>query len=78
MFGIRTLVITSCFFRVDNRLEFHDDLQEAIDDDKGGKLIVIGDFNAKVGQKEDDEECVGNYGFGRRNPRGSRMWGFIA
>ena len=57
---------------------FYDDIQAVIDDDRCGKPIVMGDFNAKIGEKQDNEQCIGNYGYGRRNMRGARLIEFSA
>ena len=35
-------------------------------------MIVMGDFNASVGEG-DDEKVAGKYGLGKRNARGQRM-----
>ncbi|KAK0424256.1 hypothetical protein QR680_008579 [Steinernema hermaphroditum] len=38
---------------------------------------LLGDFNAKIGRKEeDDEEAVGNFGYGDRNVRGQQLLDF--
>ena len=40
----------------------------------GTKLIVMGDFNAKIGKREDwEERTVGQFGSGERNDRGDRL-----
>lgn len=39
----------------------------------GKKIIVMGDFNAKIGQPNPNEIVTGNYGFGIRNGRGDRL-----
>ena len=38
-------------------------------------LIILGDFNAKVG-KENFQNIAGNYGLGKRNERGDRLLQF--
>ena len=53
-----------------------DDLDEAlINVESKYKIIIIGDFNAKIGKKEDDcgSIYVGPYGIGKRNDRGERL-----
>jgi hypothetical protein len=54
---------------------FYDDLQIAINDFKYCKwFIVMGDFNSKIGQRENGEEDVmGPHCYGTRNERGDRM-----
>eukprot|EP00112_Aurelia_sp_Birch-Aquarium-sp1_P017361 Seg4013.3 transcript_id=Seg4013.3/GoldUCD/mRNA.D3Y31 product="Craniofacial development protein 2" protein_id=Seg4013.3/GoldUCD/D3Y31 len=53
--------------------EFYDKLQQVIDTTaKGDTLFIIGDFNAKVGEKE-ELGIVGKYGLGNRNNAGERL-----
>ncbi|CAH2093517.1 unnamed protein product [Euphydryas editha] len=54
--------------------KFYEDLNEAhslID----GRVLVTGDFNAKIGQqqKTDNNQIIGRFGFGKRNERGERL-----
>ena len=56
--------------------EFYQNLQETID--KVGKrdiLIIMGDFNAKVGKEtaEEEEKIKGPFGIGQRNERGAKL-----
>ncbi|XP_028042728.1 craniofacial development protein 2-like, partial [Bombyx mandarina] len=37
----------------------------------------MGDFNAKLGRRGDDELKVGPFGFGQRNPRGQMLADFM-
>ncbi|XP_063825298.1 craniofacial development protein 2-like [Ostrinia nubilalis] len=37
----------------------------------------MGDFNAKLGMRSDDELRVGQFGCGQRNPRGQRLAEFL-
>ena len=39
-------------------------------------IIVMGDFNAKIGIGESNEQCTGNYGSGLRNTRGQMLINF--
>ncbi|XP_045492403.1 craniofacial development protein 2-like [Colias croceus] len=39
--------------------------------------VVMGDFNAKLGKRGDDELRVGQFGFGQRNPRGQKLADFL-
>ena len=36
-------------------------------------VIIAGDMNAKSGKRRQDEECLGNYGRGRRNKNGEHL-----
>ncbi|CAH2090099.1 unnamed protein product [Euphydryas editha] len=54
--------------------KFYEDLNQAhslID----GRVLVTGDFNAKIGQqqKTDNNQIIGRFGFGKRNERGERL-----
>ena len=40
------------------------------------KIIVMGDFNAKIGEGEDSECGIGPYGLGKRNDRGDMLADF--
>lgn len=52
---------------------FYEELREALQTTKNHELtIILGDFNAKVGQGE-VENCVGKFGLGQRNERGDRL-----
>ena len=57
---------------------FYSQLQLSVDGTPtGDMLIVMGDFNAKVGQQwEDGEGMVGKFGMGDRNGRGDRLVAF--
>jgi hypothetical protein len=51
----------------------YEKLEEIIKKQKGTEyLVVMGDWNAVVGEGEPDE-CVGQYGLGERNNRGERL-----
>lgn len=64
--------------------EFYDQVKTALNRTVKGKSIVhtmiIGDFNAKLGRKldtDEDLECVGRYGSGKRNERGDTLIEFL-
>ena len=57
---------------------FYDRLAETVESCKGNLTYLVGDFNAKVGQKEYDERVVGKFGLGERNVRGQRLVDFAA
>ncbi|XP_037781428.1 craniofacial development protein 2-like [Penaeus monodon] len=54
--------------------EFYDDLRNALQRKKAHFNIIKGDFNAKVGNG--DEDCVGPFGYGTRNERGDDLVNF--
>ena len=54
--------------------EFYDDLYTEIKYKKAHFNIIMGDFNAKIGNG--DEECFGNFGYGIRNDRGDDLINF--
>ena len=58
--------------------EFYDKVSAVVDSCTGNKTFVIGDFNAKVGRKEQGERTVGNFGLGERNSRGQMLVEFAA
>lgn len=60
--------------REENEIEeFYANLEEVLKSTKSNhSTIVMGDFNAKIGQGSVDK-CVGEYGLGERNQRGDRM-----
>lgn len=58
--------------------DFYDDVTLAINNDHVTHTIVMGDFNAKVGQHLNDEQCTGQYGLGTRNKRGERLVDFAS
>ena len=54
--------------------DFYTLLEETIRKHKANKMIIMGDFNSKVGHREhNDEEPMGPYGYGTRNKRGDRL-----
>ncbi|XP_023233867.1 craniofacial development protein 2-like [Centruroides sculpturatus] len=52
---------------------FYENLKESVEMAKSNDIIIVmGDFNAKVGN-EKISECMGQYGLGKRNKRGDRL-----
>ena len=45
---------------------------------RGGKVVVVGDFNAKVGSAELGETFIGKHGLGNRNERGQTLVDFCS
>lgn len=58
--------------------EFYDQLQQQIDlIDRNDAMIVMGDWNAKVGTDHDTwPDTIGKYGFGEANERGEKLLEF--
>lgn len=58
--------------------EFYDSVNEALRDTSNcDYLIVMGDFNAKVGQSDDsNSDIMGKFGYGIQNERGDRLINF--
>ena len=53
--------------------DFYETVQSAVDSvPKRDFLIIMGDWNAKIGRTE-KSECVGQYGLGTRNERGDKL-----
>ena len=54
--------------------EFYEVLDDTLNNHQSQMNFVIGDFNAKVGKKlHQDEEAIGNFGWGKRNNAGQRL-----
>lgn len=54
-------------------INFYSKIQEA-QTYAGVNLIIMGDFNAKIGQPKNTEHLImGKYGFGKRNARGEKL-----
>ena len=60
--------------------EFYEDLQRTINETSSqDMLIVLGDFNAKVGSDWEPWDCIlGKFGCGERNTRGEKLLNFCA
>ena len=52
---------------------FYEDVQKAIDRKRAHFMVIMGDFNAKVGKRVEQETSIGNHGIGTRNERGQRL-----
>ena len=52
--------------------EMYDELAAIVDNKTTHYTIIMGDFNAKIGTRnQGEEDIVGKFGFGRRNEHGS-------
>lgn len=60
--------------------EFYDTLNEAYDECKGTWSIIIGDFNAKIGTRQqlDRTDIIGPYELGNRNEHGTHLIQFAS
>lgn len=57
---------------------FYESLTTAIEEDKVKSTVIMGDFNAKLGQKvENTETKIGKYGYGVRNERGEILNNYL-
>lgn len=57
---------------------FYEDLTKARQMEKAHFVIVMGDFNAKIGErKQGDTDYVGNFGLGERNERGETLTNYL-
>ena len=58
---------------------YEDVLSKAIEENKARYTIVMGDFNAKVGERQPEEEAIpGKFSYGLRNRRGDMILEFAA
>jgi exonuclease III len=53
--------------------EFLEELRVAVRDHNVKFRVLIGDWNAKIGRKQDPTERMGSHGFGDRNEAGERL-----
>ncbi|XP_025406587.1 craniofacial development protein 2-like [Sipha flava] len=59
--------------------EVYEQIEKAIDTIKGEEnLIIMGDWNAIVGEGKGERNIMGKYGLGKRNDRGDRLVEFCA
>lgn len=57
---------------------FYADLAKAIRNYTNNHIILMGDFNAQIGEKQYEEEYVlGKHGLGKRSPNGQRLVEFL-
>ena len=55
----------------------YEDVSRAIHASKTHFTVVMGDFNARLGKRDGDEQKVGPFGFGQRNHRGHMLADFL-
>ena len=61
----------------DDTDQFYEDLQSVLCTIKGkDPVIIMGDFNAKVGEGQQKEAGLGPFGLGTKNERGERLLAF--
>lgn len=57
---------------------FYEDVSRAMEENRAHYQILTGDFNAKLGKREDvAETSVGNHGYNQRNERGDTLLNFL-
>lgn len=57
---------------------FYAELAKVIRDFANNHIILMGDFNAQIGEKQNNEEYVlGRYGYGKRSPNGQLLVEFL-
>ena len=58
---------------------FYEDVSKAVEENKAKYTIVMGDLNAKVGERQPEEETIlGKFGYGQRHKRGDMLLEFAA
>lgn len=58
--------------------QFYEDISVAMNSERTKAKIILGDFNAKLGQRNvSDPHNIGNFGLGERNHRGQIMLDFL-
>ncbi|KAL0860006.1 hypothetical protein ABMA27_010321 [Loxostege sticticalis] len=55
----------------------YEDITRAIHTSRTHFTVVMGDFNAKLGKRSDNELKMGQFGYGERNARGQLLAGFM-
>jgi len=72
--GVYAPTSTRCAKNNDELDSFYSDLSKAIQQVSGCTLyFVAGDFNAKAGTRQHNEQCIGSHGRGRRNISGETL-----
>ena len=63
----------------DDKVEiFYEDVAKAMDDNRSHYQYIVGDFNAKLGKREEETEIsIGNFSYDQRNERGDTMLNFL-
>ncbi|XKL66297.1 hypothetical protein PGB90_009717 [Kerria lacca] len=56
-----------------DREKFYDDLEKLIIEEREYFMVVMGDWNAKVGEDRRDSRVVGEFGLRKRNKAGDRL-----
>ena len=58
--------------------DFYDKLTEALTTCSNNYIILMGDLNAQVGEKQSaDEQIIGNFGYGKRSTNGQKLVDFL-
>ena len=57
---------------------FYEDVEKAIGENRSHFQYIVGDFNAKLGKREEESEVsIGNFSFDQRNERGDTLLNFL-
>jgi endonuclease/exonuclease/phosphatase family metal-dependent hydrolase len=57
---------------------FYEDISKAMEENRTHYLFILGDFNAKLGKREEDSEIsIGNFSYDQRNERGDTLLNFL-
>jgi hypothetical protein len=58
--------------------QFYEDVEKAMNESSSHYQYLIGDFNAKLGKREEESEVsIGNFSFDRRNELGNTSLNFL-
>uniref|UniRef100_A0A0N4WE15 Endo/exonuclease/phosphatase domain-containing protein n=1 Tax=Haemonchus placei TaxID=6290 RepID=A0A0N4WE15_HAEPC len=57
---------------------FYDQFEEIIHNEKSFYKFVVGDFNARLGEAQEEEFRIGKFGIGDRNDNGNRLAGLLS
>jgi len=58
---------------IESREEFYEDVTAAVRSSRAFYKFIVGDFNARVGKREEGETLVGPHGYQFRNDQGNRL-----
>ena len=57
---------------------FYEDIEKALDENRSYFQYIVGDFNAKIGKREEESETsIGKFSYDQRNERGDTLLNFL-